>query len=89
MKKYQKEGKYEALTANMSSVHEVAIIKIAPKEIRGKYKIGQHWAPAYRLRIAKNIIEREGESQAESILHTMGIEIQGRGELKIVEEPVM
>jgi uncharacterized protein len=55
MKKYQKEGKYEILDSFMPSVHEVAVIKIVPKEMRGKYKIGQHWAPAYRLKIAKHI----------------------------------
>src|SRR5918995_509127 len=54
MKKYQKEGKYGILDSFMPSVHEVAVIKIVPKEMRGKYKIGQHWAPAYRLKMAKH-----------------------------------
>src|SRR6187431_28365 len=89
MKKYQKEGKYGILDSFMPSVHEVAVIKIVPKEMRGKYKIGQHWAPAYRLKIAKHITEREGKQYAETILNTMGISISPDGRLIIREEPLM
>jgi uncharacterized protein len=89
MKKYQKEGKYEILHPSMPSVHEVAVIKIVPKEMRGKYKIGQHWAPAYRLKMAKHIIEREEKQYAETILNTMGISISPEGRLIIREEPLM
>src|SRR5919106_7056277 len=59
MKKYQKEGKYKILDPSMPSVHEVTVIKIVPKEMRGKYKIGQHWAPAYRLKMARHIVDKE------------------------------
>jgi uncharacterized protein len=89
MKKYQKEGKYEILHPSMPSVHEVAVIKIVPQEMRGKYKIGQHWAPAYRLKMAKHIIEREEKQYAETILNTMGISISPEGRLIIREEPLM
>jgi nitroimidazol reductase NimA-like FMN-containing flavoprotein (pyridoxamine 5'-phosphate oxidase superfamily) len=89
MKKYQKEGKYGILDSFMPSVHEVAVIKIVPKEMRGKYKIGQHWAPAYRLKMAKHIIEREEKQYAETILNTMGISISPDGRLIIREEPLM
>jgi uncharacterized protein len=89
MKKYQKEGRYEVLHPKMSSVHEVTVIKIVPKEIHGKYKIGQHWAPAYRLKIARNIIEREGKGQAKAILDIMGVEITLNGSLRVKEEPLM
>jgi uncharacterized protein len=89
MKKYQKEGKYEILHPSMPSVHEVAVIKIVPKEMRGKYKIGQHWASAYRLKMAKHIIEREEKQYAETILNTMGISISPDGQLIIREEPLM
>ncbi|HEY9388101.1 MAG TPA: pyridoxamine 5'-phosphate oxidase family protein [Nitrososphaeraceae archaeon] len=89
MKKYQKEGRYEALDPYMLSVKEVTVIKIVPKEMRGKYKIGQHWAPAYRLKIAKNIIEREGKEYAETILNIMGISVSQDGHLRIKEEPLM
>ena len=89
MKKYQKEGRYQTLHPKMSSVHEVTVIKIVPKEIRGKYKIGQHWAPAYRLKMARNIIEREGKDQAKEILDIMGVEITLNGSLRVKEEPLM
>jgi uncharacterized protein len=90
MKKYQKEGRYEALNANMPSVHEVAIIKVIPKDMRGKYKIGQHWARPYRLKMARNIIEREGLENAVPILGMMGIDVTAGGAgLLVKEEPAM
>jgi nitroimidazol reductase NimA-like FMN-containing flavoprotein (pyridoxamine 5'-phosphate oxidase superfamily) len=90
MEKYQKEGRYEALDANMPSVHEVAIIKVIPRDMRGKYKIGQHWARPYRLKMARNIIEREGRENAGPILRIMGIDITaGEESLQVIEEPEM
>jgi nitroimidazol reductase NimA-like FMN-containing flavoprotein (pyridoxamine 5'-phosphate oxidase superfamily) len=90
MEKYQKEGRYEALDANMPLVHEVAIIRINPKDMRGKYKIGQHWARPYRLKMARNIIDREGLENARPILQIMGIDITAGGaSLQVIEEPGM
>jgi uncharacterized protein len=89
MKKYQKEEGYKILNPYMQSVQEVTVIKIVPKEMRGKYKIGQHWAPAYRLKIAGKILQREGIEKAKAILDTMGIEILSDSSLKIKQEPVM
>jgi uncharacterized protein len=89
MEKYQKEGRYEPLDAGMPVVHEVAIIKVEPAEMRGKYKIGQHWAGPYRLKMARNIIEREGIDAARPALAVMGIAIAPDGSLEIKEEPAM
>ena len=89
MKKYQKEGKYEPLDPYMPSVHEVTVIKIVPEGMRGKYKIGQHWAPAYRLKMARNIVDREEKKLAREILDVMGIDILADGNLKIRKEPSM
>lgn len=90
MEKYQKEGRHEALDANMPSVHEVTVIKVTPRDMRGKYKIGQHWARPYRLKMARNIIEREGLENARHILRKMGIDITAGGEdLHVMEEPEM
>ena len=89
MEKYQKEGKYEQLDPYMPSVHEVTVIKIVPEEMRGKYKIGQHWAPAYRLKMARNIVDREEKKLAREILDVMGIDILADGNLKIRKEPSM
>jgi len=87
--KRQKEGGYESLSPDMGSVREVVVLKIVPDQIRGKYKIGQHWISKYRLKMAENIIQREGESNARKILKIMGIEIMDNGDLKIIKEPVM
>ncbi len=90
MQKYQKEGRYEVLDANMPLVREVAIIKVIPREMHGKYKIGQHWATPYRLKMARNIIEREGLENARAILRIMGIHTNADGStLHIREEPEM
>ncbi|HEU0143515.1 MAG TPA: pyridoxamine 5'-phosphate oxidase family protein [Nitrososphaera sp.] len=90
MEKYQKEGRYQALDASMPSVHEVAIIKVIPRDMRGKYKIGQHWARAYRLKMARNILEREGRESARPILRIMGIDLTADGSsLYVKEEPEM
>jgi uncharacterized protein len=90
MEKYQKEGRYEALDSNMPSVREVTVIKITPREMHGKYKIGQHWARPYRLKMARNIIEREGLEVARPILRIMGIQINSDGSLlDIKEDPDM
>src|ERR671932_2105960 len=89
MEKYQKEGRYDRLEPNMRSVQEVSVIKIVPREMHGKYKIGQHWSPPYRLRIAGNIIKREGRENAIEILNIMGIEILPDGNLNLKEEPIM
>jgi nitroimidazol reductase NimA-like FMN-containing flavoprotein (pyridoxamine 5'-phosphate oxidase superfamily) len=89
MKKYQNEGGYESLSSNMGSVREVTVLKVVPDQIRGKYKIGQHWIPRYRLKMARNIIQREAEDDARRILKIMGIEIMNNGDLRIIKEPNM
>jgi uncharacterized protein len=89
MEKYQKEGKYETLEADMPVVEEVAIIKVKPTDMRGKYKIGQHWARPYRLKMAKNIVEREGIETARPILAIMRIQVAADGKLEICQDPVM
>jgi uncharacterized protein len=90
MSKYQKEGRYESLDSSMPSVHEVAVIKVIPKDMHGKYKIGQQWTGPYRLKMARNIIEREGIENAKAIIRTMGIEVTTDDtRLYVKEEPVM
>ena len=89
MKKYQTEGSYESLNQFMRSVRAVSVIKIVPQDIRGKYKIGQHWTPDYRLKMAEKIIKREGILKSRQILNMMGIEEDRAGELHVKREPVM
>jgi len=90
MRKYQKEGRYEMLESSMPSVHEVAVIKVIPEEMRGKYKVGQHWARPYRIKIAKSILDREGFEKARHIFGIMGINLAENGSsLQVKEDPVM
>lgn len=89
MKKYQTEGFYETLNESMRSVHAVSVIKVIPQDIRGKYKIGQHWTPNYRLKTAEKIIGREGVVNSKQILKIMGLEMDHEGKLYVKREPVM
>lgn len=85
MEKYQPEGKYEKLTPDMQVVDEVTIIKVSPKTIRGKYKIGQHMDKGSRTRLAKKILERNTPTSKDT-LRMMGFEITG-SDVSMVSEP--
>ncbi|MGI0021120.1 MAG: pyridoxamine 5'-phosphate oxidase family protein, partial [Nitrososphaera sp.] len=88
MEKYQKEGRYEKLDEHMPAVHEVAVIKVVPDDMRGKYKTGQHWSRPYRLKIAQQIIDREGPENARPILAVIGVSLQD-GALAVEQDPEM
>lgn len=88
MEKYQKEGGYEPLSPEMPVVREVAVIKVVPDDMRGKYKIGQHWSRPYRLKIAQSIIDREGLENAKPILAVMQVVFKD-GKLEIESDPEM
>ena len=85
MKKYQPEGGYEELTPNMSVVEEVAIIKVKPVTMRGKYKVGQHMDKKTRLMIAKKILERNTPT-SQNTVKMMGITKTKEG-LQVSEDP--
>jgi uncharacterized protein len=85
MKKYQPEGGYEELTPHMNVVEEVAIIKVIPVTMRGKYKIGQHMDKKTRLEIAKKILERNSPT-SQNTVKMMGITKTKDG-LQVSEEP--
>ncbi|HET6459076.1 MAG TPA: pyridoxamine 5'-phosphate oxidase family protein [Nitrosopumilaceae archaeon] len=85
MKKYQPEGGYEGISPEMGVVDEVAIIKVVPTTMRGKYKVGQHLEKKSRLELAKKILERNN-STAQNTLKLMGIS-QTKDGLVISEEP--
>jgi len=86
MKKYQPEGNYEPIRPEMDVLDEVAIIKIIPDSIRGKYKIGQNLRKEERIDLAKKINDRNTPSTKET-LKIMGFEITKDG-LRMVDEPV-
>ncbi|MBM3905718.1 MAG: pyridoxamine 5'-phosphate oxidase family protein [Thaumarchaeota archaeon] len=85
MEKYQPEGGYEELTHEMHVVDEVAIIKVTPKTIRGKYKIGQHMDKSTKIQMARKILEKNSPL-ARQALQTMGFEIIDN-DVKMVDEP--
>ena len=84
MKKYQPEGKYEKITPKMHVIDEVAVIKVVPETMRGKYKIGQHLDKKTRLLLAKLILERNTPT-AKNTVKTMGIK-QTRNGFEISED---
>ena len=74
MKKYQPEGGYEPIKPEMDVLDEVVVIKIIPKSLRGKYKIGQNMDMKSRIDLAKQILERNTPTAKET-LDIMGFEI--------------
>ena len=74
MKKYQPEGGYEPIKPEMDVLDEVVVIKIVPKSLRGKYKIGQNMDMKSRIDLAKQILKRNTPTAKET-LDIMGFEI--------------
>ena len=85
MKKYHPEGGYEPIRPEMEVVDEVAIIRVVPITMRGKYKVGQHLDKRSRVELAKKILERNSAT-ALNTLRIMGISQTNDG-LIISEEP--
>jgi|TARA_B110000263_G_scaffold43147_1_gene35102 nitroimidazol reductase NimA-like FMN-containing flavoprotein (pyridoxamine 5'-phosphate oxidase superfamily) len=86
MKKYQPEGKYEPMNGSMEVLEAVAVIKIIPKEINGKYKIGQNMTIQERIELAENILKKNSKTSLET-LEVMGFTIEdGKPVLKTNEE---
>lgn len=85
MSKYQPEGGYEPVRPDMDVVDAVSIIRIQPKTIHGKYKIGQHMSRSKRQALAQKILER-GSPTAVKTLRIMGFEVAD-GRPRMVDEP--
>lgn len=86
MKKYQPEGGYEPIKSGDLVLDEVAVIKVVPESLKGKYKIGQHMRPESRKILAEKILNRNSPAAKET-LKTMGFEITNNG-LKMIDDPV-
>jgi len=86
MKKYQPEGRYEPISSDMHVLDEVAIIKVIPDSMHGKYKIGQNLQIGARRELAEKILERN-LSSAKETLKIMGFTITEKG-LEMTDEPV-
>jgi len=78
MKKYQPEGGYEPMNPEMEVLNEVAVIKIIPNTMRGKYKIGQNLKNDERLTLAENIFKRSSKT-AKQTLEIMGFSVSEGG----------
>jgi hypothetical protein len=76
MKKYQPEGKYEPMNESMEVLEAVAVIKIIPKEMNGKYKIGQNMSAQERIELAENILKKNSKTALET-LEVMGFTTEG------------
>ena len=74
MEKYQPEGGYEPINTQMNVLDEVAVIKINPNSIRGKYKIGQNLKNDAKIEMARKIFERNSAT-SKNTLEIMGFSI--------------
>ena len=74
MEKYQPEGGYEPINTQMNVLDEVAVIKINPNSIRGKYKIGQNLKNDAKIELARKIFKRTSVT-SKNTLETMGFSI--------------
>ena len=64
----------------------VAVIKIVPKEMNGKYKIGQNMSKKERIELAQNIFEKNSKTARET-LDVMGFDVEdGKAVIKTNEE---
>ena len=86
MKKYQPEGGYDPIQSSMRVLDAVAVIKVIPNVIYGKYKIGQNMRAENRMDLAEKILKRNSPTAKET-LKIMGFEITSTG-LQMIDEPV-
>ena len=75
MKKYQPEGRYKPMDKDMDVLDATAVIKIIPKEMNGKYKIGQNMSKEEKIGLANKIKDRNSKTSRET-LAIMGFAIQ-------------
>ena len=78
MKKYQPEGGYEPMNPEMEVLNEVAVIKVTPQTMRGKYKIGQNLKNSEKRELAENIFKRNSKT-ARNTLEIMGFSMSDDG----------
>ena len=75
MKKYQPEGRYKPMDKDMDVLDATVVIKIIPKEMNGKYKIGQNMSKEEKIDLANKIKDRNSKTSGET-LAIMGFAIQ-------------
>ena len=75
MEKYQPEGQYKPMNKNMGVLDATAVIKIIPKEMNGKYKIGQNMSKEEKVDLANKIKNRNSKTSKDT-LAIMGFTIE-------------
>jgi len=78
MKKYQPEGGYQQIKPQDDVLNHVAVIKVTPEIMTGKYSIGQDMKKEDRINLAKKIYERNSAT-CKKTLKIMGFKITENG----------
>ena len=84
MEKYQPEGQYKPMRKDMDVLDATAVIKIMPKEMKGKYKIGQNMSKDEKIELAQKIKNRNSQTSRDT-LEVMGFSIES-GKLVMKED---
>ena len=64
------------MSPEMEVLNEVAVIKVTPQTMRGKYKIGQNLKDSEKRELAENIFKRNSKT-ARNTLEIMGFSVSG------------
>ena len=67
MQKYQPEGRYTPMSEDMDVLDATAVIKVIPKEMNGKYKIGQNMSKDEKIELAKKIVDKNSKTAKETV----------------------
>ena len=67
MKKYQPEGRYNPMREDMDVLDATAVIKVTPKEMNGKYKIGQNMSKEEKIELATKILDKNSKTAKETV----------------------
>ena len=67
MKKYQPEGRYTPMREDMDVLNATAVIKVIPKEMNGKYKIGQNMSENEKIELATKILDKNSKTAKETV----------------------
>ena len=67
MEKYQPEGRYTPMREDMDVLDATAVIKVTPKEMNGKYKIGQNMSKDEKIELATKILDKNSKTSKETL----------------------
>ena len=67
MKKYQPEGRYIPMRDDMDVLDATAVIKVIPKEMNGKYKIGQNMSKEEKIELATKILDKNSKTAKDTV----------------------